>query len=52
MDYLSEEDKDYFNKVLSSLDALGVNYVIEPKLVRGLDYYTHTVQSDRTHWLY
>ena len=43
MDYLSEEDKDYFNKVLSSLDALGVNYVIEPKLVRGLDYYNNTV---------
>ena len=43
MDYLSDEDKDYFNKVLSSLDALDVNYVIEPKLVRGLDYYNNTV---------
>ena len=43
MDYLSDEDKAYFNKVLSSLDALGVNYVIDAKLVRGLDYYNNTV---------
>ena len=43
MDYLSNEDKAYFNKVLSSLDALGVNYVIDAKLVRGLDYYNNTV---------
>lgn len=43
MDYLSDEDKAYFNKVLSSLDALGVNYVIDDKLVRGLDYYNNTV---------
>ena len=42
-DYLSESDDAYFKKVLSSLDALGVNYVVDPKLVRGLDYYNHTV---------
>ena len=42
-DYLSESDNEYFNKVLTSLDVLGVNYVVDPKLVRGLDYYNHTV---------
>lgn len=35
--------KDYFTKVLSGLDNLGINYVTNDKLVRGLDYYTHTV---------
>jgi histidyl-tRNA synthetase len=43
IDYLSDEDKAYFDKVLKSLDTLGVEYVIEQKLVRGLDYYNHTV---------
>ena len=42
-DYLSEESKDYFAKVLQSLDALNVPYVCDDNLVRGLDYYTDTV---------
>lgn len=42
-DYLSDEDNNYFNKVLNLLDKLGVKYVIDNKLVRGLDYYNHTV---------
>ena len=42
-DYLNEESKDYFNRVLASLDALGIPYEIDERLVRGLDYYTHTV---------
>ena len=43
IDYLSDEDKAYFDKVLKCLDTLGVEYVIEQKLVRVLDYYNHTV---------
>ena len=43
IDYLSDEDKAYFDKVLTCLDKLGVEYVIEQKLVRGLDYYNNTV---------
>lgn len=43
IDYLSDEDKAYFDKVLKCLDTLGVEYVIDQKLVRGLDYYNHTV---------
>lgn len=42
-DYLNEESKEYFQKVLDSLDALGIPYEIDERLVRGLDYYTHTV---------
>lgn len=42
-DYLNEESKEYFARVLKALDALGIPYEIDEKLVRGLDYYTHTV---------
>ena len=42
-DYLNEESREYFRRVLESLDALGIAYEIDDRLVRGLDYYTHTV---------
>ncbi|MCI9291794.1 MAG: histidine--tRNA ligase [Erysipelotrichaceae bacterium] len=42
-DYLNEESKAYFEQVLAGLDALGIPYEIDDQLVRGLDYYTHTV---------
>lgn len=42
-DYLNDESRTYFERVLRSLDALGIPYEINEKLVRGLDYYTHTV---------
>ncbi len=42
-DYFDEESKQHFAKVTSMLDALEVKYEISPKLVRGLDYYSHTV---------
>ena len=42
-DFFSQESKDYFKKVCSALTAMGIEYVIEPRLVRGLDYYVHTV---------
>lgn len=43
LNYLSEKSKDHFTGVLEYLDALGVPYELNPQLVRGLDYYTHTV---------
>lgn len=43
LDWLEEESKNYFMKVLEYLDEVGVPYVLAPHLVRGLDYYTHTV---------
>ena len=42
-DYLSKESLEYFNKVLSYLKSLDIPFVIDDKLVRGLDYYTDTV---------
>jgi histidyl-tRNA synthetase len=42
-DYLSEEAKTRFNKVLEYLKELDVEYVVDPMIVRGLDYYTHTI---------
>lgn len=42
LDHLSGVAKQHFDTVLSHLDALGVPYVINPRMVRGLDYYTKT----------
>ena len=42
-DCLNQESKDYFQSVLNALDAMGIAYEIDDRLVRGLDYYTHTV---------
>jgi histidyl-tRNA synthetase len=41
-DYLSPEAQDFFSRVKSGLDDLGIGYRINPRLVRGLDYYCHT----------
>jgi histidyl-tRNA synthetase len=43
IDSLDEESKKRFTKVLEYLDELKVEYELDPTLVRGLDYYTHTV---------
>ena len=42
-DFLSENAKNRFNKVLSLLDDLSIPYVVDDTLVRGLDYYSETV---------
>lgn len=41
-DHLSDEAKAHFDQVCGHLDALGVPYQINPRMVRGLDYYTKT----------
>ena len=41
-DYLNEESAAYFAQVKDYLDELGIDYVVDPNLVRGLDYYNHT----------
>lgn len=43
IDWLDEDSKQHFMKVLEFLDEMEVPYVLNPHLVRGLDYYTHTV---------
>ncbi|WP_370978795.1 histidine--tRNA ligase [Agaribacterium sp. ZY112] len=42
-EYLDDESKEHFDALLKLLDELGVNYTIDPLLVRGLDYYSNTV---------
>jgi histidyl-tRNA synthetase len=42
LDHLSDVAKQHFDTVLAHLDALGIPYVINPRMVRGLDYYTKT----------
>jgi len=42
LDHLSDTAKAHFDEVLRHLDALAVPYVVNPRMVRGLDYYTKT----------
>ncbi|MEE8237599.1 MAG: histidine--tRNA ligase [Gammaproteobacteria bacterium] len=41
--YLDPESRDHFERVRHLLDDVGLNYVLNPRLVRGLDYYSRTV---------
>lgn len=43
IDYLNEESQARFEKVKMYLDAMGIQYEVDANLVRGLDYYNHTV---------
>ena len=43
IDYLSEEAESRFNQVKMYLDAMAIEYEVDPNIVRGLDYYNHTV---------
>lgn len=43
IDYLNEESKERFEKVKEYLEIMQVEYVVDPSVVRGLDYYNHTV---------
>jgi histidyl-tRNA synthetase len=45
VEQLEGEDAEHFAAVRSLLDAAGVSYVVDPTLVRGLDYYTRTIFS-------
>jgi len=43
LNYLCEDCQSHFEKLKSGLDAIGITYQTDPKIVRGLDYYTKTV---------
>ena len=43
LDYLNEDSKNRFEDVQNYLDVLDIEYEVDPKIVRGLDYYCHTV---------
>jgi len=42
-DYYTNQAKEYFDQVLDALKALKINHVVNSRIVRGLDYYSHTV---------
>src|ERR1044072_3373625 len=42
-EYLDDESRQHFAGLCRHLDAVGIRYVLDPRLVRGLDYYSHTV---------
>ncbi len=42
LDYLGPDSKRHFDQVLAQLTGLGIAFELNPRLVRGLDYYTHT----------
>ena len=43
IDYLNEESASFFENVKKYLEAMNIEYVVNPNIVRGLDYYSHTV---------
>ena len=43
LDYLDDESREHFAQLCGLLDTVGIQYEINPKLVRGLDYYNKTV---------
>ncbi len=47
-DYLTTSAQQFFEKVRNGLEVLGITYTLDPTLVRGLDYYTHTAFEFKT----
>jgi len=43
LEYLNEESRNFFENVQKSLKTVGIFYEIDPNMVRGLDYYNHTI---------
>lgn len=43
LDYLDSESQEHLDQVQKLLDALGIDYVMDSRMVRGLDYYNHTI---------
>ena len=41
-EHLNQASRDFFARVLEGLDAIGIPHAVNPRLVRGLDYYCHT----------
>jgi histidyl-tRNA synthetase len=48
IDRLADEDREHFEEVRRLLDGAGIDYDVDPRLVRGLDYYTRTVFEFRS----
>jgi len=50
-EFLCDECREHFVKVCKALDALNLKYTVDPKLVRGLDYYTRTTYEIKVPYL-
>lgn len=48
IDYLTNEEKDYFNEIKELLENLNIKYKVDPTMVRGLDYYTNMIFEIRS----
>jgi histidyl-tRNA synthetase len=48
LDRLTDEDRQHFQELRALLDGAGIDYMLDPRLVRGLDYYTRTVFEFRS----
>ncbi|MEA1986979.1 MAG: histidine--tRNA ligase [Candidatus Marinimicrobia bacterium] len=48
IEHLSEPEREYFEEVKSLLDELKIEYEVDPRMVRGLDYYTNTIFEIRS----
>jgi histidyl-tRNA synthetase len=51
LEYLDDESRLHFDKVIELLKITGVKYNLQPRLVRGLDYYCHTVFEFKSSYL-
>ena len=49
LDYLGDDSRRHFDRVLQQLSDLGIEFTLNPRLVRGLDYYTHTAFEIQSH---
>ncbi|QBG46478.1 histidine--tRNA ligase [Verrucomicrobia bacterium S94] len=43
IEFMSEASRSYLDQVIRALETMGVEVTVDPKLIRGLDYYVHTV---------
>ncbi len=43
IEFMSEASRAYLDRVVEALEAMDIEVVVNPKLIRGLDYYVHTV---------
>lgn len=43
IEFMSEASREYLDQVIRALETMGIDVVVNPKLIRGLDYYVHTV---------
>ncbi|CAL4320842.1 histidine--tRNA ligase [Buchnera aphidicola] len=51
MDFITSQERIHFQKLCNLMDSFNIQYIINPRLVRGLDYYNNTVFEWKTNFL-